>query len=274
MTQATRTNLPDDPFGQVEQALFQPAARRECTILGAPVELLWLPERKQRRGVPTGRRPAFLASPADRILREEAVWQGGGTVITGNPYPFGERQLLLWATDAVREPTRAMLEIGFRLEQATGGTVLINSTGAAASMTRAHLHLLSERRGFLTSLSATQFEPDYLDSRDLDAVYRITEPVLAIGVRGSPLARAAAAHRLLELRTCPSFNLVSSDGTTWVFPRSLEEIPRPHFPHAVGAAEVWGRWCYSDREDFEQATPAQLLTALKTSLWVPSAAES
>ena len=42
--------LPEDPFALFGQPAFAPAARRQMTLFGAPVELLYLPERRARRG--------------------------------------------------------------------------------------------------------------------------------------------------------------------------------------------------------------------------------
>ena len=88
-------------------------------------------------------------------------------------------------------------------------------------------------------------------------------PGVAAGVRGPAPERAVVVHRLLEARTTPAFNLVSQDSTTWVFPRSAIETPAPHFSHALGAAELWGRWCFGDEEPFRAATAKDLEAALR-----------
>jgi hypothetical protein len=46
-------------------------------------------------------------------------------------------------------------------------------------------------------------------------------------------------------------------------PRSPIEIPAPHFPHALGAAELWGRWCYADEAAFRDARVEDLVAALR-----------
>jgi hypothetical protein len=56
-------------------------------------------------------------------------------------------------------------------------------------------------------------------------------------------------------------NAVAADEAVFVYPRSIE-TPAPHFPYALGAAELWGRWCYTEREPFERATGADLERAL------------
>ena len=52
---------------------FAPAARRLLTVFGAPVQLVYVPERKQRHGRATAARPAFVRSPAARIVGSEAI---------------------------------------------------------------------------------------------------------------------------------------------------------------------------------------------------------
>ena len=42
-----------------------------------------------------------------------------------------------------------------------------------------------------------------------------------------------------------------------IFSSTATETPAPHFPQALGSAEVWGRWCHQDREAFE--TKARVL---------------
>lgn len=59
----------------------------------------------------------------------------------------------------------------------------------------------------------------------------------------------------------PAFNLVDDGTTTWLLPRALE-TPTPHFPQALGAAELWGRWCYDDEGAFRAATGSDLAAAL------------
>ena len=79
---------------------------------------------------------------------------------------------------------------------------------------------------------------------------------------GSADDRARAASHLIATRLCPAFNLVAEKEIAWVFPRSAVETPAPHFPHALGAAEIWGRWCFEAEAPFHAATPADLERAL------------
>lgn len=256
--------LPADPFGLVTTRGVEPAARRVLSLLGAEVELLWLPQRATRPGIPTRGQPPFRAATAERILAEETLWRGHGCALTPNRFPFASRQLVLWAEAPVRELTPAMLALALQLEVATGGTLLLNTIGAAASIPRAHVHLVAERLPFLAGLATEPYALPGLEPAGAIELVRLAAPypALALGLRGPPADRARAAARLLELRATPAVNLVSSAGTTWIVPRSGIEIPAPHFPHALGAAELWGRWCYADRGAFERAGAGDLLAAI------------
>lgn len=261
--------LPPDPFDLLPHAAFAPAATRQISLFGAPVELLYLPDRAARRGRPGTGRSAFPAQFVDEILQKEAVWTGSGMVMTPNRYPFGRRQAVLWAQAPLREPDPNILELSLRLEEKVSGTVLMNSIGAAASIPRCHLHLMDERLGFLPQLPTVATIPAALEKLPPDITCLALAPPfpgLGLGVRGPARERARIVHDLLHARTTPAFNLVSQDSTTWVFPRSAE-IPAPHFPHALGCAEFWGRWCFGDEEAFRAATPDTLEAALRASCY-------
>jgi len=86
-------------------------------------------------------------------------------------------------------------------------------------------------------------------------------PFCLLAVKGPQPARAAALQALQLCRMTAAVNVVAQDEVAWVFPRRTE-TPAPHFPYALGAAEVWGRWCYAEREPFERATAADLERAL------------
>lgn len=255
-----------NPFQRLDPDPWQPAARRELSVFGAPVELLHLPERKARGGVPSADRPAFRPSVADRILAEESLWRGRDVVMTPNKFPFGAGHALLWTAKRVREAPLELLEVGFAIVSKHGGTLLGNCIGSAASIQRAHVHLVAESRNFLGSLRSEPWnDGGILPDRDGVELLRLCEvPFAGIGVRGEPGPRARVVHRLLELRMTPAFNLIDDGRTTWVFPRRVE-TPRPHFPAALGAAELWGRWCYGDEAPFRAAEPDDLEHALELS---------
>jgi hypothetical protein len=201
-------------------------------------------------------------------VAEESVWRANGCALTPNRFPFARRELLLWAEDPCREPGLALLETALLLEERCRGTVLLNSMGAAASITRAHAHVLGETLPFLDRLPREPWQALGLDLGEVET-WQLAPPFpgLAVGVAGAAAARARAVHRLLEARTALAFNAASQNGITWVFPRSAVEIPAPHFPHALGGAELWGRWCYAERAAFAAATPRDLEQALQLGLW-------
>lgn len=260
---------PDDPFGLVGQPPLEVAGRRTAELFGARVEILSLPWRGQRHGMPGARQRAFQTNRADAILAAEAVWHAPGMALTGNAYPFAARQLLLWATERRREPSLQMLEVAFAIEDAVSGTTIANSMGAAASITRSHLHLLGETGGFIGDLPRSTVDPGlyHLTAEQVEGctVSHLDQPfpVLAVGVSGPAPARARAVHHLLECRTTPSFNLIGTEQTAWLVPRSLIEIPSPYFPNALGGAELWGRWCCATHDLFERLTTADMEQALR-----------
>jgi hypothetical protein len=258
------SGLPGALFDLAPPLPFAPAARRELAVFGAPAELVWLPERQARAGIPVPQRPPFRAPIVERILREEALWRGDGLVLTPNRYPFARRQLVLWSAEPQREPELPLIEALIELEARTGGTALLNTVGAAASIPRAHGHLVDERLPFLGALPAVPLDADWLPHASDAQFVALAAPFpsTAIGVRGDPAARARAVHALAQQRTTPCFNVVSTAGTAWLFPRQGPELPLPHFPHALGSSELWGRWCYGHEQQFRAATAADLERAL------------
>lgn len=265
----TIPETPRDPFTLVPTRSLETVGRRTAMVFGAPVELVCLPGRRDRGGVPNDRRPTFLPNRAPGILREEEVWSAPGVIMTGNAFPFTDRQIVLWATERRREPSIEMLQVAYAMEDEVVGTTVVNSMGAAGSITRSHIHLLGATNEFFETLPKSQINPD-LVGLDLDhlgpcELWRLDPPfpITAVGVRGLASERAQTMHHLLECRTTPAFNLIGSHRTSWLVPRSRVEMPAPHFRQALGGAELWGRWCYIDTEAFEQATAAALESAIR-----------
>jgi len=264
MAPESASNLPADPFALHPAQAFEAAERRELRVYGQSVELLYLPGRAKRQGIPGPQKAPFRPCPMRRILAEEALWQGQGVTITANPFPFAERQLLLWSQDPVREVGREMLEMALLMEERCRGAVMLNSTGAAASISRAHLHLIGDCGGFLPKLPSEAVDPAYLqedpelECRPCSAPF----PSFIHVLLGPARSRARAAHRLLQLRSTAAINLISTVGKTFVVPRSSVEIPIPYFPHALGSSELFGRWCYADQDAFAEATGEDLEKAL------------
>lgn len=239
---------------------FAPAALRHEVAFGAPVVLAWVPGRKVRQGA-VGRRPAFAPSPADRIIASEAFWRGDGLAATPNAHPFAHEQRILWATTPLREPDVAMWTAIGAWADAANGTALVNTIGAASTIARAHAHLLPERLPFLAGLRDRAVVDPPIDVPPGVHLVAKDVPFCLLGVRGEPAARATALARLASARLTAAWNVAVQDGTAWVCPRRVE-TPSPHFPFALGAAEVWGRWCYVDEAPFLAARGEDLERAL------------
>jgi hypothetical protein len=240
---------------------FAPAALRELVVFGAPVFVACVPSRKARQDRPIEERPAFRRSAASRIVAEEALWRGGGLVLTANKYPFAREQRILWPDAPHREPDLAMWTAVCAWADACPGTALVNNVGAAATIARAHAHLMPERLPFLGALRERAVAADLIDVPDGVQLVQKDVPFCLLGARGPAAARAVAIARLAEARLTAAWNVVVQDGAAWLYPRAVE-TPAPHFPYALGSAEVWGRWCYLDQAPFDAATGARLERAL------------
>lgn len=261
----------DDPTRDPNQARasahaagsFAPAARRTLLVFGAEAELVWLPYRNARPNRPGATRPPFDDDRGLAILESEATWRDRGLALTGNKYPFAKSQTVLWSERPLREPDESFLAAAFAWSDALGGSLLVNSVGAAASIARAHAHHAEEALPFLAQLEQRGFEAEWLP-RVTGVSWLVKDaPFFLLGVRGEAKARAAAIAALQTRRLTAAVNLVSSAGESWVFPRSVE-TPAPFFPYPLGAAEIWGRWCYLEESAFAQATAADLERALVT----------
>ncbi|GAB4136204.1 MAG: hypothetical protein Fur0037_00610 [Planctomycetota bacterium] len=261
MPDPSRDLPPTDPSAWATRP-FRPVARRELPVFSATAELILLPERARRQGRPDAARPPFDMPRGDRIVAEEAFWSAGGLAATPNIHPFAERQVLLWREPATREHGPDLLEPLFRWVGAIGGTGLVNSIGAAASIPRAHAHVTPERLSFLGKLREEPASEPWLPRVPGTSFVRKLVPFTLLGVRGEPRLRARAVHELNLRRSTAAWNLVVSEETAWIFPRSSVETPAPSFPHALGAAELWGRFCFLERGPFEEASGPDLERAL------------
>ena len=230
-------------------------------VHGAPVELVLVPERKARHGRADAARPAFTRSPAARIVGEECLWQGDGFVLTPNRYPFAREQRILWPQQPVREPDPAFWQVVFDWVARSGGSALVNNVGAAATIGRAHAHLVPERLPFREALPECELRTNPIDAPAAIRIAAKAVPFCLLGLRGPIAARATAMILLAEARMTATWNVVAYDDVVWICPRRCE-TPDPHFPYALGAAELWGRWCYMDDAPFEQASAGDLEAAL------------
>jgi hypothetical protein len=258
------TMLPTDPFALAEEApVFEPAERRTLELHGGQVELCWVPQRGQRSGKADAARPSFPSCRAERILAEESLWSAAGLALTPNLHPFAERHLLLWSRAPRREPDATFLAAGFELADRCQGSLLVNSIGAAASIPWLHAHLLGEQLSYLDGLPT--LPTDTAVSAPGVEIQRVGAPFPAhlLALRGGTEALANAVADLLRRRTTPAFSLVYENGRAFVLPREVE-TPAPHFPQALGSAELWGRWCFEQEAAFASATPESLDSALRT----------
>jgi hypothetical protein len=250
---------PTDPHPSLVP--FLPTAARSLTVFGGPVELVLVPGRKARKDVATGDRPPFGRSPAARIVRDEAWWRGGGLALTPNRYPFAPEHRILWTTLPARDPDFSLWSAAADWADRCNGTALVNNIGAASTIARAHAHLLPERLPFLAALPDRRCDLDLVDLPRAAELVVKDAPFCLLGVRGPVAARAQTLLQLAEARLTPAWNVVLQDGTAWVVPRRIE-TPAPHFSHALGSAEVWGRWCFVDEQPFAAAAAADLERAL------------
>lgn len=250
------------PLSAPEAALvpLRPVASRTLRVFGASAELVWLPERALRHGRPGAARPAFAPSPVPRILGE-AFWSDAAFALTPNRFPFARAQRLLWPRAPQREPDAAFWQLVAEWVVRAAGTGMVNQVGAAASIARAHAHLTPEQLPFLAELPEVAAPADLLALPAGVSLVAKAVPFCLLGVRGAPAPRAAALLALAELRLTAVWTAVVVGDTTWLYPRS-REVPAPHFPQALGAAELWGRWCYVEETPFAAATAEDLEAAL------------
>lgn len=253
------TRIPLAPIAPLPP--FQPTATRTLSVFGLPVELVFVPERKARPDRANAIRSAFVKSPAPRITQQEATWRDGDFVLTPNRYPFANDHQLLWPARPQREMCAPFWLVAGDWADRAHGTALQNSVGAAATIARCHVHLVPERLPFLPSLPEHPCRTDLIELPHGVELLQKDVPFCLLGVRGPAPGRATALTLLAEARLTAACNVVVQDGTAWVLPRRLE-TPGGAFPWALGAAELWGRWCFQDEEPFAAATGESLEQAL------------
>lgn len=246
--------LPDDLVP------YAPRRARTLPLHGGTAELAWLPTRRERAGHDRERPPAFAPSPAARILEAESYWRSETLALTPNKFPFGVDQRILWMAQPAREPDLVFWEAALDWVQRSDGTALLNNIGAAATIPRAHAHLLDERLPLLEQLPERPLRAAPIDlpkgcslvAKDLDACI--------LGLRGPVGGCADALTRLADARLTPTWNVVLTRDAAWIVPRAVQ-TPAPHFETALGAAEFWGRFCYVNEAAYERATGADLTEA-------------
>lgn len=241
---------------------FAPAAQRTLPLLGAVAELVFVPARRDRPGQADRHRPALAPGPAARIVERESYWRDGDLALTPNRYPFARGQRILWRTSPAREPDLGFWLAAHRWLEDGGGTVLLNNIGAAATIARAHAHLIDERLPFLSQLPERPLTDAPIEPPPGAELVHKDVPFCVVGVRGPAEARARALMLLADARLTATWNVVADAHASWVVPRTIE-TPAPDFTAPLGSAEFWGRWCYTDETAFTNATSEQLERALR-----------
>ncbi|MCA8964324.1 MAG: hypothetical protein H6838_03160 [Planctomycetes bacterium] len=235
-------------------------AARELTVFGAPAHAALLPHRARRANRPGETRPAFRRNPAAHIVSAEAMWRGDGLALTPNRYPMLAEQRILWHALPQPHPGLPMWRAVHEWVDAHRGSALHNTVGAAASIAAAHVHLTRERSSFLSKLPLRPGTLELVEVDDLQ-IEAAAVPFCLLRLSGAPKVRAAGVEQLAGARLTAAWNVVVEPGATWVYPRR-KETPAPHFPQALGAAELWGRWCHTDEAGFEAASAAAMERAL------------
>jgi hypothetical protein len=247
---------------------FEPAAKRTLSLFGKSVQLALVPGRKARSGHIQEERPALQRSPADRILNEEAYWRHETLALTPNKFPFAKNQRILWMANPAREPDRTFWLAALHWANQSDGTALLNNIGAAATIPRAHAHLVDEQMPFLSELSERPLQTDLIDvPEDCELVCKDV-PFCMIGVRGGLEGQADTLMRLADARLTATWNVIIMNDAAWIVPRG-KQTAAPFFDQAIGSAEIWGRWCYVEEEQFAAATSADLEQALEIATTKP-----
>ena len=240
---------------------YQPAAERTLSVFGQTAQLALIPGRQARSGYVREDRPALQRSPVDRILREETYWQTESLALTANKFPFAKNQRILWMAQPAREPDAIFWHAALAWVRASNGTALLNNVGAAATIARAHAHLIDEQLAFLRGLPERPLMTDLIDVPNGVTLIAKDVPFCVVGVRGNVAAQAEALMLLGDARLTATWNVILMPDTAWIVPRR-QQTPRPFFDQAVGAAEFWGRWCYVEQAAFDRAASRDLEQAL------------
>lgn len=241
---------------------FAAARTRALRVFGATAEVALLPQRAARSGRELRGKVAFARSRAGRIVKDEALWRSDDLVLTPNAFPFARDHRLLWPRFRRREPDLAMWTAICAWAEGAGGSALLNTIGAAATIARAHAHLTGERLPFLTSLALRPGPADLVELPPDVELLAADLPFCLLAVRGGDAAaRAQVLDALAEARMATACNTVVVGMVAFVYPRAVE-TPAPHFPQALGAAELWGRWCFTDEAAFAAVTGTDLELAL------------
>lgn len=160
-----------------------------------------------------------------------------------------------------REPDARFWRAALQWAAASNGTALLNNIGAAATIPRAHAHLIDERMPFLSTLPERSLKADLIDLPEGCELICKDASFCMLGLRGPIAEQADALLLLADARLTATWNVIIAKDTTWIVPRG-KQTAAPYFEEAVGSAEFWGRWCYVDEDKFDRATSSDLEQAL------------
>ncbi len=241
--------------------------RRSLEALGLELSLYLTPWRARRR--PGGGTPP-PAGPdvGERVIREETLWEGGGTALTPNRYPVAPDHLLLWEKAPLREPREAFLELLARLcRERWDILAFVNSIGAAATVSRAHAQIA--RLGSPPPLAAVPAEIRHEGSITLSFPPEEGPwPAFFARLEGDPGSLASVLARLVRLRLCPAFNLVFHRDRAWIFFRRRETCSSG-YPLPVGALELSGIFFFEEESSFRAMTPEGVRATLEEAAFPP-----
>jgi hypothetical protein len=168
---------------------FAPAARRELTVFGATGRTGLRAARKAAPGPRHRRTPGLPPSPAPRIVGDEVLARPRACA-DAQPLPVrGRSNACCGPPNRRREPDARVLDDVRRLGRwRSGGTALVNNIGAAATIARAHAHLVPERLPFLDALPERACPADLLDLPPASQLVAKDVPFCLLGVRGAAVA--------------------------------------------------------------------------------------
>ena len=264
----------DDFLGQ-RDALIEKAAntypfpgpedKRRITAFGVEYDILYVPWRGKRRekgDIP----PPFIKDRAYEIIKNEEIWRYNKYVITPNKYPFSKRQILLWEDNRLREPSANLISLSYLIvAKLKGYTGLMNTTGSAATIPKAHMQIANiERRP-----AVAEFPMKWKHYNDFKIGFPAEESkfqVFYICFSGDAIAIGKIVENILIQRRCTSFNIIIFEDLLYLFPR-LKETKKEAYPYPLGALELAGCFAFEHKEPFLNTTSKKIEQAITESCY-------
>ncbi len=264
-----------EDFLERHEELFSKAARiypfpgasdkRTVNAFNMDFHVLYMPWRGVRRE--KGKMPSpFSRDRAYEIISREAIWRKGKYVVTPNKYPFAERQLLLWEDDREREPGEGLITLSLAiLGKLEGMTGLMNTTGSAATIAKAHMQMA----GLGRKPAVSKIPLEWMETGGILAGFPERGsgwPGFFVAMKGDPERVGNLTKTLLIQRRCPAFNIIISENTLYLFPR-LRETEMEAYPYPLGALELAGCFAFEHEETFLSATGERIEKAISASCY-------